>query len=69
MIGRGRSADVRLSLYDAQGRRVVARASEGFEAGASVVSWGLPRVVSGVYFLKLAVVGQLSVSSRLLILD
>ena len=61
--------DVSLQLYDARGRRVLVRPTERFQAGASTVSWELPRLAAGVYFLKLAASGQESVATRLVIVD
>jgi len=47
-----RAATVRIELFDLSGRRVAARLPEAFPAGRHRAAWSLPRLVSGVYLVR-----------------
>jgi hypothetical protein len=60
---------VSLQLFGLNGRRVVKRTPESFPAGASALTWNLPHLASGVYFLRLDAGRNDSVVTRLVIAD
>jgi len=59
----------RFDLLDAQGRLQATRDEGPLDIGVSLLSWKLPLLASGVYFLRLSAGRLASATTRLVILD
>jgi hypothetical protein len=61
-------AEVWMALYDLRGRLIAEQGWERFEAGEHGVSWTLPELAPGVYFLWAAIGPETSNSHRLVVM-
>jgi hypothetical protein len=61
--------DIAVQLYDMAGRRVANRSPQQFtEPGRHTISWRLPSLPSGVYFIRVVSIRGASAQSKIVLL-